>query len=73
MNYGIWMTSSEVVKAGFEAVGGADHFVTFPNAYNDRQWHYAVVTYDGSTVILYIDGVQVDTKSISGHHLKLLK
>jgi hypothetical protein len=30
------------------------------------QWHYAVVTYDGSTVILYIDGQQVATKSTSG-------
>ena len=66
MNYGIWMTSSERIQAGFEAVGGANHFVTSPNTYNDGQWHYAVVTYGGSTVILYIDGVQVGTKSTSG-------
>ncbi len=67
MNYGIWMTSAEKIQAGFEAIGGgADHFVTSPNTYNDGQWHYAVVTYGGSTVILYIDGVQVGTKSTSG-------
>jgi hypothetical protein len=60
------MTSSEKLQAGFEAVGGADQFVTSPNTYNDGQWHYAVVTYDGSNLILFIDGAQVSTKSISG-------
>jgi Concanavalin A-like lectin/glucanases superfamily/Calcineurin-like phosphoesterase len=66
MNYGIWMNSAEQVKAGFETSTGADHFVTSPNSYSDNQWHYAVVTYDGITVRLYIDGVQVATKSTSG-------
>ena len=66
MNYGIWMTSAERLQAGFEAVGGADHFVTSANTYNDGQWHYAVVTYSGSTLILYVDGQQVGTKTTSG-------
>ena len=66
MNYGIWMNSAEQVRAGFETSSGSDQFVTSANTYNDGQWHYAVVTYGGSTVILYIDGVQVATKSTSG-------
>jgi hypothetical protein len=66
MNYGIWMNSAERVKAGFETSSGADFFVTSPTSYSDGQWHYAVVTYGGSTVILYIDGVQVASKSTSG-------
>ena len=66
MNYGIWMNSAERVKAGFETSSGADQFVTSPNSYSDGKWHYAVVTYGGSTVILYIDGVQVASKSTSG-------
>jgi len=66
VNYAIWMTSSEKIQAGFEAVGGADHFVTSTNTYNDGQWHYVVVTYDGATVKLYIDGVQVASRSTSG-------
>jgi lipoprotein-anchoring transpeptidase ErfK/SrfK len=66
MNYGISMTSSEVIKAGFETCSGADHFVTSPNTYNDGHWHYSVVTNDGSNVILYIDGVQVATTSTGG-------
>jgi hypothetical protein len=66
LNYGIWMTSAEQVKAGFETSSGADQFVTSPNSYNDGQWHYAVVTNNGANLILYIDGVQVATKSTSG-------
>jgi hypothetical protein len=66
LNYGIWMTSSEQVKAGFETSSGADQFVTSVNTYNDNQWHYAVVTNNGANLVLYIDGVQVATKSTSG-------
>jgi hypothetical protein len=66
MNYGIWMTKSEKIRAGFESTSAADHFATSAKSYNDNQWHYAVVTYGGSSVILYIDGVQVGTKSTIG-------
>jgi len=66
MNYGIWMNSAEKIKAGFETSSGTDYFVTSPASYSDNKWHYAVVTYGGSTVILYIDGVQVASKSTSG-------
>ena len=59
-NYQISVTSAEVIKVGFETRTGADFFVSSPTTYNDNQWHYAVVTYDGSSnLILYIDGVQV--------------
>ena len=66
MNYGIWMNSSGNIMAGFETSSGADQYVTSVNTYNDGQWHYAVVTNDGSTVRLYIDGQQVGTKSTAG-------
>jgi hypothetical protein len=66
MNYGIWITSTEKIKAGFETSSGTDRYVTSANKYNNGQWHYAVVTNDGSNVRLYIDGVQVATKSTSG-------
>jgi len=66
MNYGIWMTKSEKITGGFESTSAADYFVTSTKTYNDNQWHYVVVTYGGSTVILYIDGVQVGIKSTRG-------
>jgi hypothetical protein len=66
MNYGIWMNSAEQIKAGFETSSGADQFVTSTNSYNNGQWHYAVLTNDGSTLRLYVDGVEVATKSTGG-------
>jgi hypothetical protein len=66
MNYGIWMTSTEQIVAGFETSSGINYFATSPNTYNDNQWHYAVVTYDGATVKLYVDGVLVASISTSG-------
>ena len=66
MNYGIWMTDNEKVRGGFETSGGKPMFATSPLSYSDGKWHYAVVTFDGSVVSLYVDGVQVATKKTSG-------
>jgi hypothetical protein len=67
MNYGIWITSSQKIRAGFEDSSGEDYYATSPATYNDGKWHYAVVTYDGSsTVRLYIDGNLVASESTSG-------
>ena len=33
---------------------------------NDGQWHYALVTNDGSFVLLYADGSQIGSRSTSG-------
>lgn len=59
------MNSAERVKGGFEISTGSDFYVTSSNSYSDNQWLYAVVTYDGSTIRLYIDGVEVGTKAAS--------
>ena len=56
MNYGLWMTSTEKVQAGFETSSGSDRMVTSPNSYNNGQWHHGVVTFDGSILRLYVDG-----------------
>jgi phosphatidylserine/phosphatidylglycerophosphate/cardiolipin synthase-like enzyme len=65
MNYGIWLNSAEKVVAGFETSAGTDHFVVSPNSYRDDKWHYAVVTYGGAALILYIDGTEVVRKATS--------
>ena len=67
MNYGIWMNSAEKIQAGFETSAGKPMYATSPLSYSDGNWHYAVVTYDGSAnLVLYIDGVQVASKSTGG-------
>jgi hypothetical protein len=63
MNFGIWMTSSEKIQGGFETKGGTNYFATSLKSYNDGIWHFAVVTYDGKNVRLYVDGVQVASKT----------
>lgn len=66
MNYGLWMTSSEQLRGGFETSSGSDRYATSPNTYNNGQWHHAVVTYDGTSIVrLYIDGVQVASTTTS--------
>lgn len=66
MNYGLWITTSENLRGGFETSGGSDRYATSPNTYNNGQWHHGVVTFDGTSVVrLYIDGVQVATTSTS--------
>jgi hypothetical protein len=67
LNYGIWMTSAEEIRGGFETSSGKPVYATSPLSYSDGKWHYAVVTFDGSTLNLYVDGVQVDTQSASGN------
>src|SRR6188508_75969 len=66
MNYGIWMTNAEKVGAGFETSSGNAIFATSPLSYSDGKWHYAVVTFDGTTVTLYLDGLPVGTRIASG-------
>src|SRR6188474_3111240 len=66
LNYGIWMTNAEKVGAGFETSSGNAIFATSPLSYSDGKWHYAVVTFDGTTVTLYLDGLPVGTRIASG-------
>jgi Concanavalin A-like lectin/glucanases superfamily/Bacterial Ig domain/PKD domain len=65
MNYGIWMTNSETIRGGFETSSGSAFYATSPLSYSDGNWHYAVVTFDGSAIGLYIDGLPVATKTAS--------
>ena len=51
MNYGIWMTSSEQLRGGFETSSGLDRFATSLNTFNDGKWHHGVVTFDNSKVV----------------------
>ena len=66
MNYGLYMTKDEQVRAGFETFSGTNYFISSPGRYSNGQWHYAVLTYDGFTLRFYIDGLQVGRLSTSG-------
>jgi hypothetical protein len=57
MNYGMWITYQGHLQAGFEAKDSSNYFVTSKKPLNDNKWHYATVTYDGSILKLFVDGV----------------
>jgi phospholipase C len=56
MNYGIWMNNTGNILAGFETKNGTDFIVGSNDTYNDGKWHNVIVTYNGSSLNLYIDG-----------------
>jgi hypothetical protein len=58
-NYGIWITSSGKLSGGFETSSGSNKYVTSSNSYVNGQWQHGVVTFDGSIVRLYVNGIQV--------------
>lgn len=56
MNYGLWLTQTNAfLRGGFETGAGADNFVTSSVAVNDGIRHWAMVTYNGSELALYLD------------------
>jgi concanavalin A-like lectin/glucanase superfamily protein len=59
LNYGIWLTPSSRLRAGFENLNGSDFYTQSTQMYNDSKWHFVAITYDGSALRLNIDGVQV--------------
>jgi hypothetical protein len=65
MNYGLWMSNAEKIRGGFESASGTAFYATSPLSYSDGKWHYAVVTFDGSVIGLYVDGLLVATKTAS--------
>ncbi len=65
MNFGMYLNWLERIAAGFESSNGTNYFVFSPESYNDGNAHYAVVTYDLSTLKLYVDGSVVETLSTS--------
>jgi hypothetical protein len=66
LNYGMWMAAAGMLNAGFETSNGTDVFIGSPRTYNNNKWHYSIATYDGSSLRLYADGIQVANKSTRG-------
>ena len=62
-NYGLWITSSGQLSGGYETSSGSNKYITSDKSYVDGQWHHGVVTFDGSNVRLYVDGIPL--KSLS--------
>jgi len=58
----LYMTNSGQLIFGQDASGSLVT-VTSSGSYNDGAWHHAVGTYNGSSIVLYVDGSQVASTS----------
>ena len=56
MNYGVWFSADGTITGGFETESGDDFEVKSTTKYNDGNWHYVLLSYDGSILRLDIDG-----------------
>jgi hypothetical protein len=63
LNYGIWINENNAVTGGFEAESGDDFIVNSSKNYNDGNWHYSLLTFNGSLLSLFIDGKLVANQS----------
>ncbi len=47
-------------------ISGSHHILKGKTPLIDNEWHHVAVTFDGTNKILYIDGIQDTTESVSG-------
>ena len=66
MNYGIWLEKNGAIYGGFETETGVDFRINSTLNFIDNKWHYVLLTYNGTSLRLYIDGKQVSTKNTNG-------
>jgi len=67
MNYGISFKKKDAtIRGGFEDINGTNYSVASRNPVNDTQWHYVTITFNGSDLIMYLDGKQIDIEDTEG-------
>jgi len=57
LEYGLWLNAGGTGMTAWGNGNGNDKSFTLASAVNDGHWHQVVETYDGTTIILYVDGV----------------
>src|SRR5688500_5417696 len=62
LNYGIWTNEEGGIDGGFETSAGDDFIIASREKYNDGNWHYATLTFNGSALFLFVDGKPIGNK-----------
>jgi Concanavalin A-like lectin/glucanases superfamily/Bacterial Ig domain len=65
-NYFLAHTSGNLLIADFEEVTGPNHPLTGTHAFSSNVWHHAALTYDGTALKLYLDGVLDNSVAATG-------
>ena len=62
LNYGIWTNEVGGIDGGFETSAGDDFIIASREKYNDGNWHYTTLTFNGSALFLFVDGKPIGNK-----------
>lgn len=62
LNYGLWTNEENGLTGGFETSAGEDFIIKSREKYNDGNWHYGALTFNGSALFLFVDGKPIGNK-----------
>jgi hypothetical protein len=62
LNYGLWTNEENGLTGGFETPAGEDFIIKSREKYNDGNWHYGALTFNGSALFLFVDGKPIGNK-----------
>ncbi|MFN0089594.1 MAG: LamG-like jellyroll fold domain-containing protein [Acidimicrobiales bacterium] len=66
LSYGLYASGGTTRPSGWLSIGGADRSVTSSTAASTNAWRHLALTYDGVTMRIYLDGVQVGARAQTG-------
>ena len=61
--YGLWIDAGGATMTAWGWGAGNDKVFTMPSAVNNGAWHHVVETYNGTSLVLYIDGVALPAQA----------
>jgi hypothetical protein len=64
--FGLYASNDSSRPAAYINVGGVDRSATGANSLPPNAWSHLAATYNGTTLLLYVNGTQVASASISG-------
>ncbi|MDX6372104.1 MAG: hypothetical protein QOD98_1092, partial [Nocardioidaceae bacterium] len=63
--YGLWIDPGGTTMTAWGWGGANDKVFTMPSAVNNGAWHQVVETFNGTSIILYIDGVALPAQAVT--------
>ncbi len=61
--FGLWINAGGAAMTAWGWGGGNDKSFTLAAPVNNGAWHQVVITYDGTTLVLYVDGVALPSQT----------